>query len=41
MAEKVAKLNIKRENGYLYFLRGTEVEDPDEAGWPGLAGWQG
>ena len=25
MAEKVAKLNIKRENGYLYFLRGTEV----------------
>ena len=25
MAEKVAKLNIKRETGYLYFLRGTEV----------------
>ncbi len=25
MAEKVAKLGVKREPGYLYFLRGSDV----------------
>src|SRR6185369_14555453 len=25
MAEKVAKLGVKREHGYLYFLRGSDV----------------
>lgn len=41
MAEKVAKMGIKRETGYLYFLRGSDVfKTPMKrggAGGPGQA----
>ena len=40
MAEKVAKLGVKREPGYLYFLRGSDVwKTPmKRAGGPSAAG---
>src|SRR5579859_5052264 len=40
MAEKVAKLGVKREGGYLYFLRGSDVwKTPmKRAGGPSAAG---
>ena len=40
MAEKVAKLGVKREPGYLYFLRGADVwKTPmKRAGGPSAAG---
>jgi hypothetical protein len=40
MAEKVAKLGVKRESGYLYFLRGSDVwKTPmKRAGGPSAAG---
>src|SRR2546421_12817473 len=40
MAEVVAKLGVKRENGYLYFLRGSDVwKTPmKRAGGPAVAG---
>src|SRR5205823_1887393 len=40
MAEKVAKLGVKREPGYLYFLRGSDVwmTPMKRAGGPSAAG---
>jgi hypothetical protein len=40
MAEKVAKIGVKREPGYLYFLRGSDVwKTPmKRAGGPSAAG---
>ena len=40
MAEVVAKLGVKREGGYLYFLRGSDVfKTPmKRAGGPSVAG---
>ena len=40
MAEKVAKLGIKREPGYLYFLRGSDIYKTPmkRAGGPSAAG---
>jgi len=40
MAEKVAKMGVKREPGYLYFLRGSDVwKTPmKRAGGPSAAG---
>ncbi len=40
MAEKVAKVGVKREPGYLYFLRGSDVwKTPmKRAGGPSAAG---
>jgi hypothetical protein len=40
MAEKVSKLGVKREPGYLYFLRGTDVwkAPMKRAGGPSAAG---
>ena len=40
MAEKVAKLGVKREPGYLYFLRGSDVwkAPMKRAGGPSAAG---
>ena len=35
MAEKVAKLGVKREPGYLYFLRGSDVFKTLGAEWLG------
>ena len=40
MAEKVAKIGVKRETGYLYFLRGSDVYKTPmkRAGGPSVAG---
>ena len=40
MAERVAKLGVKREPGYLYFLRGSDVwrSPMKRAGGPSAAG---
>ena len=40
MAEKVAKVGVKRESGYLYFLRGSDVwrSPMKRAGGPSAAG---